>query len=111
MSTLILLPVIFGISIVVALIIYWYSGKISVKVSSKDSGAKGELYACGEDFPREELQIDIEHFLVYAIYLLIFDVLIFMLATSSPAAGLVPIIYSMVLLAASWLLVFYRRVA
>jgi NADH:ubiquinone oxidoreductase subunit 3 (subunit A) len=111
MSAPILLPLIFGLSIVVALVIYWYSGRVSVKVSSKDRGAKGELYACGEDFPREELQVDIEHFLVYAIYLLIFDVLIFMLATSSPAVGFEPLIYSLVLLAASWLLVFYRRVA
>lgn len=110
MSTLVhLLPAVFGLSIAIALLIYWYGGRISHEATSEDIEAKRSLYACGEDFPTEDIQIEMRYFYIFGVYLLIFDVLIFMLVISPPSAGFRPAIYSMVLLAAISLLVYSRR--
>ena len=53
--------------------------------------------------------MDLERFLVFAVYFLIFDVLAFVVATSSYATGLAPIVYSLVVLTAAAMLIFSRR--
>lgn len=80
-------------------------------------GTKGETsaskvapYACGEDLPPERLQVDMEKFLIYAVYFLIFDVLAFILVTSLYSPGFFPIIYASIgLMAAVFLLPLLRR--
>lgn len=104
-----LLPIVFGFSIVLMLLIYWIGGKISAHDSIKNAGGKTAPYACGEDFPAEELKVDLERFFIFAVYFLIFDVLAFILATSFPAMGLIPIAYCMVVLMAVVMLLSLRR--
>ena len=102
------LPIIFGTSVLVSLIIYWISGRISPKPTSKIP-SKTDSYACGENIPAGELNIDLERFLIYAVYFLIFDVLAFTMATSFFTLGLAPATYSLIVLAAVVVLVLWRR--
>lgn len=104
-----LLPVVFGFSIALMLLIYWVGGKISTKGGLKNTPGKTAPYACGEDLPAEELKVDLERFFVFAVYFLIFDVLAFILATSFPAMGLVPIVYCLIVLMAVVMLLSLRR--
>lgn len=98
----------FGLSLVMVLLIYFIGGKISAKSVTKEAG-KNEPYACGEDMPTEESRVDLEKFLVFALYFLIFDILAFVLATSFYTIGLMPITYSLVVLIAVTVLMFSRR--
>jgi len=95
-----ILPIIFTLSIVIVLLIYWFGGKTAAKGSLKTTHGKKATYACGEDFPVEEVRVDLERFFVFAVYFLIFDVLAFILATSFYTTGLIPIVYSLIVLAA-----------
>jgi len=104
-----LIPIIFAVSIIVILLIYWIGGKISAKGSLKNVRGKETTYACGEDFPVEESRIDLERFFIFTVYFLIFDVLAFILATSFPVMGLTPIIYALIVLAAVAMLLTFRR--
>jgi NADH:ubiquinone oxidoreductase subunit 3 (subunit A) len=103
-----LLPAAFGVSLVLALAIYWIGGRIGAKGDLGKTG-KTEPYACGEELPVQDLRVDLERFLVFAVYFLIFDVLAFVLATSFYALGVAPITYSLVVLVAVAMLVFSRR--
>jgi NADH:ubiquinone oxidoreductase subunit 3 (subunit A) len=103
-----LLPIIFGISLAIASAIYLVSGRISARGGSPNTG-KTAPYACGEDLPAEEVKVDLERFLVFAVYFLVFDVLAFVIATSFFSVGLVPIAYSLVVLMAVGMLVLSRR--
>jgi NADH:ubiquinone oxidoreductase subunit 3 (subunit A) len=103
-----LLPTVFGISLLIAATIYLIGGRVKPKVSSQDV-RKTESYACGEVLPVQELRVDLERFLIFAVYFLIFDVLAFTLATSFFTLGLTPAIYSLVVLAAVAMLVISRR--
>jgi NADH:ubiquinone oxidoreductase subunit 3 (subunit A) len=103
-----LLPVVFGVSLVIAAAIYLIGGRVKPKVSSQDV-RKTESYACGEVLPVQELRVDLERFLIFAVYFLIFDVLAFTIATSFFALGLTPAIYSLVVLAAVAMLIISRR--
>ncbi len=103
-----LLPIIFGVSLVLALTIHWTSGRMMTKGRGINP-AKTEPYSCGEDLPVEDLRIDLERFLIFAVYFLIFDILAFVLATSFFSIGLVPIAYAVVVLMAVGMLAFSRR--
>ena len=74
-------------------------------------GARGEKtegkvapYACGEDLPACKLQIDVERFLIYGVYFLVFDILAFILATSLRTPGLFPALYALIVLMAIFVL-------
>jgi len=105
-----LLPAIFGVAIVVGLMIYWVGGKISPKNVVSTVG-KTAPYACGEDLPAEEMKVDLERFLVFAVYFLIFDVFAFLIATTLYTTGFVPVavVYSLVVLISVAMLVISRR--
>lgn len=59
--------------------------------------------------PVQELRVDLERFLVFAVYFLIFDVLVFTMATSFFNLGLAPATYSLIVLAAVAMLIISRR--
>lgn len=105
---LLLLPAIFGVAVVLGLVIYLLGGRISPRNLSQTAG-KTAPYACGEDMPAEEMKIDLERFLVFAVYFLIFDVFAFSIATSFSATGLVPLAYSLIVLMAVVMLILSRR--
>jgi NADH:ubiquinone oxidoreductase subunit 3 (subunit A) len=102
-----ILPIIFGIAIVVAVVVYQIGGRISPK--SSQTKEKTASYSCGEEAPVKEAKLDLERFLTYAIYFLIFDVLAFVMMTSFYATGFLPVIYSLIVLAAVGMLFFARR--
>ena len=106
---LVSLPFIFLLSLLIALILYLVGRKVGAK--SKQSADKVAPYTGGEDLPAHKLQIDVERFLVYAVYFLIFDILAFTLATSFNAPEPVfPALYAIiVLMAVAILLPLWRR--
>jgi NADH:ubiquinone oxidoreductase subunit 3 (subunit A) len=105
---LISLPFIFLLSLLVGLVIYWFGGRVGAK--GQKSADKVAPYACGEDLPPRKLQVDVERFLIYAVYFLIFDILAFILATSLNTPGYFPVIYAtIVLMAIVILLSSWRR--
>lgn len=102
------LPFIFFISLLVGLTLYWVGGRIGAK--GEKSMDKLAPYACGEDLPPLKPQVDVERFLIYAVYFLIFDILAFILATSLSTPGLFPTIYAtIVMMAIIILLPLWRR--
>jgi NADH:ubiquinone oxidoreductase subunit 3 (subunit A) len=101
-----LLPAIFGISILIALVIY-FAGRHSK--SFPEGSMKTAPYACGENMPAQEMRVDLNRFLIFAVYFLIFDVLAFTMATSYDNLGVMPVVYSLVLLMSVAMLVFTRR--
>ena len=103
-----LLGLIFFLSIGVGLIFYLVGHIIGEK--RKESKNKGSSYACGEELPTMKLQVDIERFLIYAVYFLIFDSLAFIIATSFSSPGIFPIIYTIVVMMAIVILLsLFRR--
>jgi NADH:ubiquinone oxidoreductase subunit 3 (subunit A) len=105
---LFLLPAAFGASLVLALLLYWVGGRIKPKLISHDA-RKTESYACGEVLPVGVLRVDLERFLIFAVYFLIFDVLAFTIATSFTNLGLAPMAYCLIVLMAVAMLVISRR--
>jgi NADH:ubiquinone oxidoreductase subunit 3 (subunit A) len=103
-----LLPAVFGVSLILALAIYWVGGRIKPRVGFQDA-RKTESYACGEVLPVEGLRVDLERFLIFAVYFLIFDVLAFTIATSFYNLGLAPVAYCLIVLVAVAMLVLSRR--
>ncbi len=101
------LVAVFAISLAVVVLIFLLGSRGTAKGAT--GGGKTEPYACGEDLPAEESKIDLERFLIYAVYFLIFDILAFVLATSSFATGLMPVAYISVVLLAVGVLVYSRR--
>lgn len=102
------LLLVFAISLAAMLLIFLLGGRGSAKNEGKNKG-KTEPYACGEDMPAEESRIDLERFLVYAVYFLIFDILAFILATSFTTTGIMPVAYVSVVLVAVAVLIYSRR--
>ena len=105
---LISLPTVFFLSLAIGLILYL----IGFIVGAKGEKTVGKVapYACGEDLPPREFQVDIKRFFIYAVYFLIFDILAFILATSLSTPGFFPAIYaSIVLMAVVILLPLWRR--
>jgi NADH:ubiquinone oxidoreductase subunit 3 (subunit A) len=104
---LLLLPAVFSVALVVALMLYWLGGRISPRNLSQTVG-KTAPYACGEDMPAEEMKVDLERFLVFAVYFLIFDIFAFFIATSY-AIGVVPVVFSLIVLMSIGMLILSRR--
>lgn len=108
MDLLTSLPFIFILSIIVGLILYLVGWIVGAK--GEKSRSKVAPYACGEDLPPRKFQVDVERFLIYAVYFLIFDILAFVLVTSLRTPGYFPVIYaSIVLMAVVILLPLWRR--
>lgn len=101
------LPLVFGVSLFTAIIIYLVGKKIAPK--GQDIAGKAAPYACGEDITVDEVKVDLERFLTFAVYFLIFDVLAFVTVTSFYNIGVMPIIYILIVLMAVALLIFSRR--
>ncbi|MCK4498625.1 NADH-quinone oxidoreductase subunit A [Candidatus Bathyarchaeota archaeon] len=93
---LISLPFVFLLSIVVGLVLYSVGWKIGAKGAKTDG--KVAPYACGEDLPARKLQVDVERFLIYAVYFLVFDILAFILATSFNTPGYFAAVYALIVL-------------
>ena len=106
---LISLPVVFLLSLVAGLIFYLVGGIVSAK--GEKTVGKVAPYACGEDLPPRKFQVNIEEFLIYAVYFLIFDILAFTLATSlsMPPPSYFPVIYTLIVLMAVVILMPLRR--
>ena len=103
-----ILPLVFGVSLIAAVIIYLIGGKISAK-GSKNVPGKTAPYACGEDTPLEEVKVGLERFLTFAVYFLIFDIFAFVMVTSFYTVGLMPIVYSLIVLMSVAMLIFGRK--
>ena len=84
--------------LIAALVIYWLGGRVAAK--GKQTVDKVLAYACGERLPALKLQVNLEHFYIYAVYFMVFDVLAFILATSMGVLGWLPLIYILVVVAA-----------
>ncbi|MDI6904480.1 MAG: NADH-quinone oxidoreductase subunit A [Candidatus Bathyarchaeia archaeon] len=104
---LISLPVVFFLSLVVALILYLVGWIVAAK--GEKTAGKGAPYACGEDLPPRKFQVNVEEFLIYAVYFLIFDIFAFTLATSLKTPGYFPIVYTLIVLMAVVILMPLRR--
>ncbi len=87
----------FSLALLVVLTIYIVGKRIAPKGSGA-GGAKTDPYACGEDMPAEETQMNLERFLIFALFFLVFDVTAFMMATSYFTLGVLPIIYVSVII-------------
>ncbi|MGQ9759460.1 MAG: NADH-quinone oxidoreductase subunit A [Candidatus Methanomethylicaceae archaeon] len=103
-----LLPLAVGSAVIVIGVIFWIGGKISPNAAKNDP-EKLSPYACGEEFQIEEHGTNMERFLIYALYFLIFDVLTFIMATSFFERGVLPATYSAVALISVMVLVIARR--
>jgi NADH:ubiquinone oxidoreductase subunit 3 (subunit A) len=101
------LPIVFGVSLLVAVLIFLVGRKIAPK--GQNVVGKTEPYACGETITVEEAKVDLERFLTYAVYFLVFDVFAFVIVTSFYNIGVMPIVYSLVVLMAVAMLIFPRR--
>ncbi|MFQ6064150.1 MAG: NADH-quinone oxidoreductase subunit A [Candidatus Bathyarchaeia archaeon] len=95
---LVSLPFIFFLSLFIGLVFY-LAGRL-VGARGKETPGKVAPYACGEDLPARKFQVDVERFLVYAVYFLIFDILAFILATSLNTQGIFPAVYAVIVLMA-----------
>jgi NADH:ubiquinone oxidoreductase subunit 3 (subunit A) len=105
---LISLPFIFLLSLLIGLVFYLVGRIIGAK--GEETTDKVAPYACGEDLPARKFQVDVERFLVYAVYFFIFDILAFILATSLDTPGIFPSAYAViVLMAVVILLPLWRR--
>jgi NADH:ubiquinone oxidoreductase subunit 3 (subunit A) len=104
-----LLPAVFSFCLIVMLLIYWLGGKISARTRQGSGVGRTAPYACGEDLPSEELKFDMDRFFIFAVYFLIFDVFAFILATSFNSLGLVPVVYTLIVLMAVLMLLAVRR--
>lgn len=90
------LPFIFILSVLVGLTIYLVGWTVAAK--GEKTVGKVAPYACGEDLPPRKFQVDVEDFLIYAVYFLIFDILAFTLATSLITPGYFPAVYAVIVL-------------
>ena len=105
---LISLPLIFFLSLLIALFLYLVGRRVGAR--GEESTDKVSPYACGEDLPARKLQVDVERFLVYAVYFMIFDIVAFILATSLVTPSVFPVVYAaVVLMAVLILLPLWRR--
>ena len=95
------------IAIAIALLIILSIFFISKKISQKQKYDKEKLspYACGEDLPVEEVRINLEKFLIFALYFLIFDVITYIIAISFFERGILPATYSIIALASVLVLI------
>jgi len=102
-----ILPIVFIVSLSAALIIYRVGGRLSPK--SKPTQEQTTSYSCGEIAPTKEAKLDLERFMTFAVYFLIFDVLAFVTMTSFYATDFMPVVYSLIALVAVGMLIFARK--
>jgi len=109
MTTIIpfVLPLVFGVSLAAALVIYRVGGRVSAKGSQNEG--KIAIYNCGEHGPTKDVKMDLERFLTYAVYFLIFDILAFVTMTSFFASSFLPVIYSVIVLTAVGMLILVTK--
>jgi NADH:ubiquinone oxidoreductase subunit 3 (subunit A) len=100
-------PLVVGLCLLVALLLYWLGGRISFK--GKTTPGELATYSCGEDLPGGKLQIDEGLFFVFSAYFLVFDILAFVIATSLSRPGWLPALYAGIALCAITLLLPLRR--
>jgi NADH:ubiquinone oxidoreductase subunit 3 (subunit A) len=100
-------PLVVGICLLVALLLYWLGGKVSFR--GKSTPGELAIYSCGEDLPGGKLQIDERLFFVFCAYFLVFDILVFVIATSLSRPGWLPALYAGIALCAITLLFPLRR--
>ena len=101
-DSIVSLPVVFLTALAASLVFYWIGGRIAPH--GKKTPAKLASYACGEEYPSEKLQLNVQRFFIYAVYFMIFDILAFILATSFTSPGLMPALYALITLSAVVLL-------
>jgi NADH:ubiquinone oxidoreductase subunit 3 (subunit A) len=101
------LPIVFGVSLIVALIIYRIGGRLAPK--STQSADKNAAYNCGEPGSVKEAKLDSDRFLTFAVYFLIFDMVAFVTMTSFYATDFLPVAYALIVLVAVGMLVFARK--
>ena len=95
-------------AVVVGLIILAIGNDLAPK--GADTPGKLAPYACGEDITPTKVRVNVENFFIYAVYLMIFDVLGFVLATTlaRPDNVMLPLAYaasslvSIAVLTAKW---------
>ena len=100
-------PLVVGLCLLVALLLYWLGGKVGFK--GKTTPGELATYSCGEDLPGGKLQIDEGLFFVFCAYFLVFDILAFVIATSLSRPGWLPALYAGIALCAITLLFPLRR--
>lgn len=100
-------PVVFGLCLLVALVVYWLGGKTRFK--GKTTPGEVAIYSCGENLPGGKLQIDEGIFFIFCAYFLIFDILAFIIATSLGRPGFLPALYAAIALCVITLLFPLRR--
>ena len=100
-------PLVVGLCLLVALLLYWVGGRISFK--GETTPGEVATYSCGEDLPGGKLQIDEGLFFVFCAYFLVFDILVFVIATSLNRPGWLPALYAGIALCAIALLSPLRR--
>ena len=102
-----ILPIVFIVSLIAALAIYRIGGALSPK--TKSTAEQTTTYSCGEIAPAKEAKLDLERFLTFAVYFLIFDVLAFVTMTSFYAIDFMPAVYSAIVLVAVGMLLFAKK--
>ncbi|MGD8565675.1 MAG: NADH-quinone oxidoreductase subunit A [Candidatus Bathyarchaeota archaeon] len=101
------LPFVIIVTIAIAVIIYVLGSRIATK--GKISYGKTASYTCGEELSPQEFKMNVEEFFIYAVYFLVFDVLIFVLAMSFAAPGMLVAIYTVIVLIAVTVLTYLVR--
>lgn len=100
---------IFGLSLMLGIFIFILGKRSEVKPRPVHNGGgiiKFMPYSCGENFPFDlRSRINLERFMMYAIYFLIFDIAAFILAISFNLLSIAVIVYSALILASISLIV------
>lgn len=97
MDPVLAIPLIFGISFLVGILIYHAGSHVSARIPRKTQ-LGFTPYACGEAFPATKLQVNLENFFLYLSFFLIFDVAAFLLVLSYESPGFYPIIFCLVII-------------
>jgi NADH:ubiquinone oxidoreductase subunit 3 (subunit A) len=97
MDLVLAIPLIFGISFLVGILIYLAGSHVSARIPRKTQ-LGFTPYACGEAFLTTKLQVNLENFFLYLSFFLIFDVAAFLLVLSYERPGFYPIIFCLVII-------------
>lgn len=90
-------------SFLVVSITYFVAGFLSAKGDKTDD--KLIPYASGEKLPSEKIRINVENFFIYVAAFMIFDILAVAFVSFMGASGILPVIYTCVVLAISLIFV------
>ena len=101
------LPFVIIVAVSIAATIYVVGSKIAAK--GKTSYGKTASYACGEELAPKEFKMNVEEFFIYAVYFLVFDILVFVLAMSFAVEGMFVAIYTIIVLIAVTVLTYLVR--